>query len=97
MLIKRPMVDTPWGDGKRINILASARRRISSFLPFLLHLLCSPSIIFFTMGLTVRVRLCGDSLAITLPAQIAKMHDISLGDYMEISLIGTGEFKIKKV
>ena len=49
------------------------------------------------MGLKVLVRLCGDSLAITLPAQVAKMHNIECGDYMEISPIGTGEFKIKKV
>jgi len=49
------------------------------------------------MGIKVRVRLCGDSLAITLPAQVAKMHDISRGDTMEISPIGTGEFKIKKI
>ena len=49
------------------------------------------------MGLTVRARLCGDSLAITLPRQIVRMHDIEKGDTMEISPIGTGEFKIKKV
>lgn len=49
------------------------------------------------MGLKVRVRLCGDSLAITLPAQVAKMHNIERGDHMEISPIGTGEFKLKKV
>lgn len=52
--------------------------------------------IFITMGLTVRVRICGDSLAITLPRQIAKLHNIEKGDIMEISPIGTGEFKIKK-
>ena len=49
------------------------------------------------MGLTVRVRLCGDSLAITLPRQVAKLHNIEKGDYMVISPIGSGEFKIKKV
>jgi antitoxin component of MazEF toxin-antitoxin module len=49
------------------------------------------------MGIKVRVRLCGDSLAITLPRQIARMHDIDKGDTMEISPIGSGEFKIKKV
>lgn len=37
------------------------------------------------MGLRVKVRLCGDSLAITLPRQIARMHDIAQGDTMEIS------------
>ena len=54
-------------------------------------------IIFINMGIKVRVRLCGDSLAITLPRQIARMHDIEKGNYMEISPIGTGEFKIKKI
>ena len=54
-------------------------------------------IIFIIMGLTVRVRVCGDSLAITLPRQIAKLHNIEQGDTMEISPIGTGEFKIKKI
>ena len=54
-------------------------------------------IIFIIMSLKVRVRLCGDSLAITLPAQVAKMHNINRGDYMEISPIEDGEFKIKKV
>jgi len=54
-------------------------------------------IIFITMALKVRVRLCGDSLAITLPAQVARMHNIAQGDTMEISPIGTEEFKIKKV
>jgi len=49
------------------------------------------------MSLRIRVRLCGDSLAITLPRQIARMHDIEQGDTMEISPIGSGEFKIKKV
>jgi len=49
------------------------------------------------MGLTVRVRLCGDSLAITLPRQVARMHNIGKGDTMEISPIGSGEFRIKKV
>ena len=49
------------------------------------------------MSLKVRVRLCGDSLAITLPSQVAKLHGINRGDIMEISPIGTGEFKIKKV
>jgi len=54
-------------------------------------------IIFITMSLKVRVRLCGDSLAITLPAQVAQLHNIEKDDTMEISPIGTGEFKIKKV
>ena len=54
-------------------------------------------IIFIIMGIKVRVRLCGDSLAITLPRQVARMHNIEKGDTMEISPIGSGEFKIKKL
>ena len=54
-------------------------------------------IIYINMGIKVRVRLCGDSLAITLPRQIARMHNIDKGDTMEISPIGSGEFKIKKI
>ena len=49
------------------------------------------------MDLMVRVRLCGDSLAITLPRQVARMHDIEKGDTMEISPIESGEFRIKKL
>ena len=49
------------------------------------------------MASKCKVRVCGESLAITIPAQIAKMHDIKKGDYMEISPIGYGEFKIKKI
>ena len=40
--------------------------------------------------------MCGESLAITIPSQIAELHDIKEGDYMEFEPIGTGEFKIKK-
>lgn len=54
-------------------------------------------IMLIIMGIKVRVRLCGDSLAITLPRQVAKLHNIEKGNYMEISPIGTGEFKIKKI
>ena len=54
-------------------------------------------IIPITMGFKVRVRVCGDSLAITLPSQVAKLHNINKGDYIEILPIGTGEFKIKKI
>ena len=53
-------------------------------------------IIFIIMGIKVCVRVCGDSLAITLPRQVAKLRNIDKGDYMEISPIGAGEFKIKK-
>ncbi len=49
------------------------------------------------MALKCKVRICGESLAITIPAQIARMHDIEKGDWMEISPIGYGEFKIRKV
>ena len=49
------------------------------------------------MSLMVRVRLCGDSFAITLPRQVARMHNIERGDTVEISPIGSEEFKIKKV
>ena len=37
-----------------------------------------------------KIWLCGDSLAITFPRQVARMHDIQRGDYMEISPIGIG-------
>jgi len=36
-------------------------------------------------------------LATALPSQVAKLHNINRGDYIEISPIGTGEFKIKKI
>ncbi len=49
------------------------------------------------MVLKCKIRVCGQSLAITIPSQIAKMHDIEKGNYMEISPIGYGEFKIRKV
>ncbi len=41
--------------------------------------------------------MCGDSLAITIPSQIAELHNIKEGDYMEFEPIGSGEFKIKKM
>ena len=50
-----------------------------------------------TMGLKRKVRMCGESLAITIPSQIAELHGIKEGDFMEFTPIGTGEFKIKKV
>ena len=40
--------------------------------------------------------MCGESLAITIPRQIAELHGIKEGDYMEFEPIGTGEFKIRK-
>ena len=39
----------------------------------------------------------GDSLVITVSSQVAKLHSIQHGDTTEISPIGMGEFKIKKV
>lgn len=44
-----------------------------------------------------RVRLCGENLAIKIPSQIAELPNIKVGDYMEFTPIGSGEFKIKKV
>ena len=49
------------------------------------------------MAIRRKVRICGKSLAITLPSQVAKLHDIKEGDYIEFEPIGFGEFKIKKV
>ncbi len=49
------------------------------------------------MGIKRKVRMCGDSLAITIPSQIAELHNIKEGDYMEFEPIGSGEFKIKKM
>ena len=49
------------------------------------------------MGIKVRASLCGDSLAITLARQVARLHNIEGGDTMEIISIGSGEFKIKKI
>ena len=49
------------------------------------------------MGIKRKVRRAGESLAMTIPAQITGMHDIEKGDYMEISPIGYGEFKIRRV
>jgi antitoxin component of MazEF toxin-antitoxin module len=46
------------------------------------------------MPLKRKVRKTGESLAITLPSQIAELHDIHEGDYLEFTFIGTGEFSI---
>ena len=54
-------------------------------------------LIFIIMGIKRKVRMCGKSLAITIPRQIAELHGIREGDYMEFEPIGTGEFKIRKV
>ncbi|RLF47517.1 MAG: hypothetical protein DRN29_02325, partial [Thermoplasmata archaeon] len=42
------------------------------------------------MGIKRKVRKCGKSLAITIPSQIAELHDIKEGDYMEFEPIGYG-------
>ena len=49
------------------------------------------------MPLKRKVRKTGESLAITMPSQIAELHDIHEGDYVEFTPIGTEEFRIKKV
>jgi hypothetical protein len=49
------------------------------------------------MGIKQKVRMCGESLAITIPSQIAELHNIIVGDYMEFNPIGNGEYRIKKV
>ena len=44
-----------------------------------------------------KVKMCGESLAITIPSQIAELHNLKVGDYMEFTPIGSGEYRIKKV
>lgn len=39
------------------------------------------------MGIRRKVRICGESLAITTPSQIAELHNIKEGDYMEFEPI----------
>ena len=48
------------------------------------------------MGIKVRARLCGNSLAITLPRQITRLHNINKGDDRGISPLVHGEITIKK-
>jgi len=38
-----------------------------------------------------------ESLAVIIPSQIAQLHDIKKGGYLEFAHIDHGEFKIKKV
>jgi len=45
------------------------------------------------MGIKRKVRMCGESLAITIPRQIAELHGIKEGDYMEFEPIGTGSLR----
>ena len=49
------------------------------------------------MPLTRKARTVGSSLVITIPSQLAKAHDISDGDDLEIIPAGIGEFRIKKI
>jgi len=49
------------------------------------------------MAIARKVRRTGESLAVTIPAQVAAMHGIHEGDRLEFTPIGTGEFRIKKV
>lgn len=49
------------------------------------------------MAIKRKIRMCGESLGVTIPSQIAELYDIKDGDYLEFSPIGTVEFKIKRV
>lgn len=49
------------------------------------------------MAIKRKVRWCGESLDVTIPSQIAALHDTHEGDYLEFTPIGTGEFRTKKV
>jgi len=49
------------------------------------------------MPLTRKARVVGSSLVITIPSQLAKAHDISDGDELEIIPVGMGEFRIRKM
>lgn len=44
-----------------------------------------------------KLRNIGGTLVITIPKQVCDMYDLKANDKMEISPIGYGEFKIKKV
>jgi len=49
------------------------------------------------MGIKRKVRQTGESLAVTIPSQIAALHGIAEGDYVEFTPIGSGELRIRKV
>jgi antitoxin component of MazEF toxin-antitoxin module len=51
---------------------------------------------YMSIAIKWKVRMCGESLAVTIPSQIAELQNIKEGDYMEFELIRTEEFKIKK-
>ncbi len=44
-----------------------------------------------------KLRKVGGALVISIPKPVCDMHDLNEGDYLEISPIGYGEFKIKRV
>jgi hypothetical protein len=49
------------------------------------------------MGVKRKVRMCRESLAVTITSQITELHNIKMGDYMEFTPIEIGAFKIKQV
>ncbi|UCB59207.1 MAG: AbrB/MazE/SpoVT family DNA-binding domain-containing protein [Thermoplasmatales archaeon] len=49
------------------------------------------------MPLTRKARVVGSSLVLTIPSQLAKAHDINVGDDIEIIPSGIGEFIIRKL
>ena len=49
------------------------------------------------MGIKRKIRWCGESFAIAISSQIAELHNITEGDYMEFTSIASGEFMIKKI
>jgi antitoxin component of MazEF toxin-antitoxin module len=48
------------------------------------------------MTLRIRVRRTGKSLAITIPKAVAELHNIAIGDSLEIEPIGPGELRLRK-
>mgnify|MGYP001123484297 CR=1 FL=1 len=44
------------------------------------------------MGIKQKVRKTGENLAVTIPSQIAQLHNINEGDYLEFTPIGSSEF-----
>ncbi len=49
------------------------------------------------MSVKRTVRRSGGSLIITIPADIAALHDIQAGDSMEFMPMAAGELRIRKV
>jgi bifunctional DNA-binding transcriptional regulator/antitoxin component of YhaV-PrlF toxin-antitoxin module len=49
------------------------------------------------MPLTRKARIVGSSLVVTIPSQLAKAHDITDGDEIEIIPTAIGEFTIRKL